>query len=134
MKFYICVFLLAIFVGESQACRYRTVDVIDEVNAAQNVSINIITAASSVDAETEIEQRFSNKLQKREGDEQKLHIGCGVCYSSSQTVNIRTTSERPIKGNPKKHYGLEFSTCIDKSDYALFSRVAIFDFGEDVTW
>jgi hypothetical protein len=124
--------LLAFLSFESRACRIIKLDVDAELKTAKNAAIGVITSASSADSETIIGNEFERQSFTADSDEDSFLIGCGICHSSYQTIHITVSSQRTIKGEPSRLYNLNFKACIDKSDYSLFSKVVIFDNGNDI--
>ena len=90
-----------------------------------------VHGANSTDSEIIIGNKFERQSFTVDSDEETYLIGCDICHSSYQTIHPKVSSQRTIKGNPNCLYDLKFRACINKSDYSLFSKVVIFDDGND---
>lgn len=128
---YLYIFIVLAFVsGESSACRSVIIDINAELKAAKNVAVAVITSASSNESVEIIAKEFETQSSKTDSDEDKILIGCDVCYSSYQNIQLKVSSQKTIKGKPNLTYDFEFRACRDESEYSLFSKVVVFDYGE----
>jgi len=135
MKYLVLILLLATSISTSHACRLRNIDIVNEAANSENVSIGVVTSVSSVESESHFSKMFEHQNKSTKEDTNKIVIGGCGCKSSYQLVAIRSTSVEKVKGKPSKFYDFDFKMCMDSPSYALFSKLAIFDFGGgSITW